>query len=213
MFSVGASPFNSQARQIYGGWTLPQAGRNAWAQRQWHTMSSKYNPNPIARENSRNWLKAYNLLPKAVRKEFSSAGRPYWNKAIKVALTPEQKQQIFQEFEAIPLSEDDAWAQFRSNIIRNAPYPSIQALSTWPYITAPASAKVENLPDMDAATAALQSRTMADMWAAARAARKTSRLNRLDTLSNRILRDLRYEPVAPPAPDVVPPPIPGVVGP
>lgn len=202
MFSVGATPFNSAARQTYGGWTLRQAGNSPWAQRQWHMMSAKYNPNPVTRQRSRDWVAAYRLIPKAVRKEFAQAGRKYWDKAVKVELTPEQKEAIFNEFESIPLSEDDVWSQFRSNVIRNAPYPSIQALNTWPFVTAPLSAKVENLADLDAQSAALQSRTMADMFRAARAARKGARLSRLDTLSNRILANLGYQPEAPAVPDV-----------
>lgn len=175
MFSVGASPFNSRSRQLYGGWTLQEAGNNPWALRQWHEMSAKYNASPGARRASREWLRAYRELPLATRKLVNSSGRPYWNKALKKALTDAQKAQIWAEWQTIPLSADNGYEQWRSAMMRHAPYPSVAAISTYPYATAPASVKVEGYRDLTAADMANYIRTAQQLAADRRAARRTMR--------------------------------------
>lgn len=175
MFSVGATPFNSKSRQLYGGWTLQEAGQNPWALRQWHEMSAKYNASPNARRASREWLKAYRALPLPTRKLVNSTGRPYWNKALKRALTDAQKAQIWDEWQTIPLSADDGYQQWRSAMMRHAPYPSVAAISTYPYTTAPASVKVEGYNDLTAQDIGNYIRTAEELAADRRAARRTMR--------------------------------------
>lgn len=175
MFSVGATPFNSKSRQLYGGWTLQEAGQNPWALRQWHEMSAKYNASPNARRASRDWLKAYRALPLATRKIVNSSGRPYWNKALKRALTDAQKAQIWDEWQTIPLSADDGYQQWRSAMMRHAPYPSVAAISTYPYTTAPESVKIEGYPDLTAQDIGNYIRTAEELAADRRAARRTMR--------------------------------------
>lgn len=175
MFSVGATPFNSKSRQLYGGWTLQEAGQNPWAVRQWHEMSAKYNASPSARRASREWLKAYRALPLATRKIVNSSGRPYWNKALRKALTDEQRALIWDEWQTIPLSADNGYEQWRSAMMRHAPYPSVAAISTYPFTTAPASVKLEGYPDLTAADMGTYIRTAEELAADRRAARRLAR--------------------------------------
>lgn len=206
MFSVGASPFNSQPRQLYGGWTAAQARNSLWARKTWHEMSAKYNPNVLERERSRDWLKAFRTLPAGYRKDVTRQGRPYWNKAVKPRLTDEAKASIFHAFEAVPLSDTDGLAQYRANLFRRAPYPPIAVLNTYPYATAPMSAKVQGMADLTDADYDGMYTTMRDMLAASRAARRGYRQQGLDARAQRILGE--FPPVAPAPPDVIPPPVP-----
>lgn len=203
MFSVGAKPFNSQARQLYGGWTAAQARDNLWARKTWHEMSAKYNPNVLERERSRDWMKAYRALPPAYRKTISQQGRPYWNKAVKPRLTDEAKASIFQAFEAVPLSDTNGLAQYRANLFRRAPYPPIAVLNTYPYATAPMSAKVEGMADLTDDDYNGMYTTMRDMLAASRAARRVYRQDALAARAQRIAREF-----APAPPAVQPPALP-----
>lgn len=200
MFSVGASPFNSRGRQLYGGWTLEEAGNNPWALKQWHEMSAKYNASPTARKTSRLWLKTYRTLPLATRKAVNSSGRRYWDKALKKALTDAQKAQIWQEWQSIPLSATDGFEQWRSSMMRHAPFPSVAAISTYPYTTAPASVKIEGYDDLTAATIGDYIRTAEDLKAdrrAARAAMRNAAAAELQAMLQPQIEGMMAAPVAP----------------
>lgn len=205
MFSVGASPFNSRARQLYGGWTKAEAeaANSPWAERTWHSMSAKYNPSLLEREASKAWLKGYAELPKDLRRYYAREGRKYWNKAIKPALTDAQRAEIFNAFEGVGLSDTDAYLQWKANTLRNAPYPAINVLSTYPYLTAPRSVKVEGMADLVRGTYGPYARTVADMWTAARANRRANRAAVL--AARRAALENRWLPEAPLPPAMAPP--------
>ena len=65
MFSVGARPFNSRSRQLYGGWTLAQAGNNMWGKKKFYEMAAKYAPDPEDRADARTHEKK-NVITRAV---------------------------------------------------------------------------------------------------------------------------------------------------
>lgn len=208
MFSVGASPFNSRSRQLYGGWTLDEAGRDPWAMRQWYLMSSKYNPDENERKTARAWLRAYRELPLGTRKAFTKEGRKYWNLAIKPGLSAEQKQAIWDLWQATPLSDSNPTTQFVSSLLRHAPFPSTRSLNMYPNLTAPLSIKTDAIPDLDAATWPTQYRTFANMWEAARATGRARRQARRTAAMNDILASIAGPAPALPADVGVPPPLP-----
>ena len=132
MFSVGASPYNSRARQLYGGWTLADVGNNMWGKKQYYEMSAKYNPDPDERANARTWLRMYKERAKgdkAYQKTIRAAGKPYWSKAIYPPLTSKQKEDIWNAFTAVPFSTS-LGDQVTSRLIRKSPYPN------WKYMYA-----------------------------------------------------------------------------
>lgn len=134
MFSVGARPFNSRARQIYGGWTLNQAGDNLWAKKQYYEMAAKYNPNADARADARTWLRMYKERAKgdkAYQKMVREAGKPYWDKAVMPALTDDQKAALWDSFEKMPLSTSPIW-QVQSRLLRKAPHPNWKFMQAFP---------------------------------------------------------------------------------
>lgn len=200
MFSVGARPFNSTRRQLYGGWTAGAAMNNLWALRAWNEMSAKYNPDAAEKLRSKEWLKAYRLLPKDYRKGVSASGRPYWNKAIKPRLSDEAKAAIWHAWEAIPLTTDDGLAQYRSNLFRRAPYPPIRVLNTYPYVTAPRSMKIEGMADLGDGDYVGMYRTMRDMMNESRAIRRQNTLAALNARADRIAARFPAQ-----VPNIVPP--------
>lgn len=134
MFSVGARPFNSRPRQLYGGWTIDQAGDNLWAKKQFYEMSAKYNPDAEARADARTWLRMYKERAKGdkeYQKMVREAGKPYWSKAVMPALSDEQKRAIWNQFETMPLSTSPVW-QVQSRLIRKAPHPNWKFMRAFP---------------------------------------------------------------------------------
>lgn len=141
MFSVGASPFNSPSRQIYGGWTLDAANQanNLWAKKEYYRMTSKYAPDPDVRKDANKWLKMYRAAIK-IRPELKKATRRqgirYWDKALYPPLTQGQKNMIYRQFLDLPLS-DDVNAQILSRLYRKAPYPNYTIMNRLPMLGVP----------------------------------------------------------------------------
>lgn len=201
MFSVGASPYNSGPRQLYGGWTLAQAGRDPWAMRQWYLMSSKYNPDEQARKDARAWLRAYKELPLGTRKAFTKEGRKYWNLAIKPGLSAEQKAAIWDMWQAAPLSDSNPREQFMSMLLRHAPFPSTRSLNMYGNLTAPLSVKTDAIRDLDDESWPSQYRSFDDMWQAARRTGRERRAARRERAMNQILASISgAAPIAPAVP-------------
>lgn len=139
MFSVGARPFNSRPRQIYGGWTLEGAGDNMWAKKQFYEMSAKYNPDAEARADARTWLRMYKERAKgnkAFQKMVREAGKPYWSKAVMPALPKEQRDALWESFRTLPLSEAVPF-QVTSKLLRSAPHPNWKFMQAFPNYGAP----------------------------------------------------------------------------
>lgn len=107
MFSVGATPFNSRSRQLYGGWTLEDANAQTdravryWAKKKYYEMASKFAPSPGARRAA----KAYHTfltdkinsdprLASRVRKIGKAASK----NAIRPGMTDQQRGSIFNFF-------------------------------------------------------------------------------------------------------------------
>lgn len=124
MFSVGASPFNSRARQLYGGWTVQQAGNNLWGQKQAYQMMAKYSENEQDRKIARKWLKMYRVAAQDpnFRARVREAGKPYWDKAIYPKMTPEQKRSIYALWNNTDFTQDVP-TQLKSRVLRGAPFP------------------------------------------------------------------------------------------
>ena len=65
MFSVSATPFNSKARQLYGGWTPQQAreARKPYEEKLAHEIIAKIAPSGSDEQiASKRWLKMYKIL-------------------------------------------------------------------------------------------------------------------------------------------------------
>lgn len=126
MFSVSASPFNSPARSLYGGWASSAAPRDlqnvrdlsayyathptdAYRDSKWATIALKYSTDSTTRARARFIKEA---LKKEVVKQIRRANPdwgPAWNRAMKYArspyarkqMTPADRQRIFTLFEAM----------------------------------------------------------------------------------------------------------------
>lgn len=173
MFSVGASPFNSRSRQLYGGWALNDAGDNVWGKKQFYTMSARYNPNGDERRAAREWLKAYKeavrgnaARKRAVRRQ----GKPYWVDAILPAMSPQQKQAIWQAWLQTPFSTSKP-NQIMSRMVRKAPYPNARMMNTYQLLGVPPIAKLEGVQEYPANEVRDMFRNMDDVFAAGRGAR------------------------------------------
>lgn len=176
MFSVGASPFNSRSRQLYGGWALDGeggAGANVWGQKQYYTMSARYNPDADERRAAREWLKAYREAVKnnpARKRAVRRQGKPYWVDAILPAMSPEQKAGIWRAWLATPFSDRKS-DQITSRMLRKAPYPNARLMNTYPLLGVPRLAKLEGVQDYPAQEVRGMFRNMDDIFFGDRNAR------------------------------------------
>ena len=143
MFSVGARPFNSRSRQLYGGWTLAQAGNNMWGKKEFYEMAAKYAPDAEDRADARTWLNLYKRRAKndpAFRKMVRDAGKPYWKGAVSPALTAEQSRMMWELFrDQVPFNTSKN-AQVLSKMIRGAPFPNWKFMVNYPDLGAPYAA-------------------------------------------------------------------------
>ncbi len=124
MFSVSAEPFNSPRRQLYGGWTLAEAGNNIWGQKTYYEMARKYSSDPDERKAAARWLKWWREFSKkdpSYKKRLRLAGKPYWKDAIMPALKDNQKAWLWQRFINVPF-KTDLEHQRESAFLRHAPY-------------------------------------------------------------------------------------------
>lgn len=173
MFSVGASPFNSRSRQLYGGWTLAEAGDNLWGQKQFYTMSAKYNPSASERKAAKEWLKAYRAAVKnnpARKKAVRIAGKPYWVDAIMPALSETQKTAIWNRWRRVPFNTDKI-NQIDSRMLRRAPYPNFIYMNTEPNLGVPYVPPRANIGTYGNDQLTGMYRNMDQIWAAARRSR------------------------------------------
>lgn len=137
MFSVSAEPFNSNKRQLYGGWTFVGANGNAWGEKTWNEMAAKFSPDVAVRRAARRWLRDYRERVRAdpeVRRQTYRAGKDYWSHAIKPAMTRAQKTALWEMFNndvTVPFSTDDS-AQRISSFLRHAPYWSYPVMNYIP---------------------------------------------------------------------------------
>lgn len=173
MFSVGASPFNSRSRQLYGGWALNDAGDNVWGQKQYYTMSARYNPNGDERRAAREWLKAYKEAVKdnpARKRAVRRLGKPYWVDAILPGMSAAQKQGIWNAWLQTPFSTTKA-NQIMSRLLRKAPYPNARMMNTYSLVGVPPTPKIEGVQDYSATEVRDMFRNMDDVFRASRDAR------------------------------------------
>lgn len=146
MFSVGATPFNSRARQIYGGWTAAEAGDNLWAQYKANSMQARYGPagaaTDAAKEWMKNWRRASKRNPAGTRAALRAAAGDWLKQRKRRPLTAEQKAAILAGWNAVPfeLSPENA---FNVSLYSGATYPSWTRLMVSPELTYP-----QVVPDM-----------------------------------------------------------------
>lgn len=140
MFSVSAEPFNSPRRQLYGGWTLQDAGNNIWAVKQFHEMARKYSADEAERKAAGQFLTWWRKASKAdptLRKRLRAAGKDYWKDAISPPLTAAQKKWIWDNFKSSVPFTKDAVAQRKSAFFRHAPYPSYPTMNAYEMMGVP----------------------------------------------------------------------------
>lgn len=131
MFSVGATPFNSKARQLYGGWTVKEAqdANNIWALRKAMAMESKYGTSAADVLAARKWLRDYNETrksnPQGMRLAMNQARRALGLGVVrKRPLSKEQKEAILTYWRNISLADKSPLATYRRSLISRVPYPS-----------------------------------------------------------------------------------------
>ena len=144
MFSVTARPFNSKARQLYGGWTVAEAqnARNLWALRKAMTMESKYGSNPQDLLAARRWLRDYKATyksnPVGMRLAMNRARRALGFEPVRKRPLPKtQKDAILAYWRSIPLNDKSQLASLRRNLISKAPYPPYGYLIQHPHFAYP----------------------------------------------------------------------------
>lgn len=140
MFSVGARPFNSGARQLYGGWTAAQAGNNLWGLYKAHSMQARYGaPGPAtdaAKAWMKNWRKAAKENPRGTRAALRSAAGNWLKQRKRKPLSAEQKAAILQDWNDIPyvISPENA---YEVSLVSGATYPAWGRLMVNPELTYP----------------------------------------------------------------------------
>lgn len=130
MFSVGAKPFNSKARQLYGGWTVKEAqdANNLWALRKAMTMESRYGNDLNDVLAARKWLRDYKATyksnPVGMRLAMNRARRALQFEPVRKRPLPRaQKDAILNYWRSIPLNDRSQAASVRRSLVSKAPYP------------------------------------------------------------------------------------------
>ena len=144
MFSVGATPFNSKARQLYGGWTAAMAGDNLWGLYKANSMRARYGPTEgdgaaetaAAKEWMKNWRRASKRNPAGTRAALRASAGDWLRQRKRRPLTPEQKAAILAGWEAIPFAANPENA-FNVSLYSGATYPSWTRLMVSPELTYP----------------------------------------------------------------------------
>lgn len=144
MFSVTARPFNSKARQLYGGWTVSEAqnARNLWALRKAMSMESKYGSNPQDLLAARRWLRDYKATyksnPVGMRLAMNRARRALGFEPVRKRPLPKaQKDAILAYWRSIPLNDKSQLASLKRNLISKVPYPPYGYLIQHPHFAYP----------------------------------------------------------------------------
>lgn len=144
MFSVGATPFNSRARQIYGGWTAAQAGDNLWGLYKANSMQARYGPTEgpgaaateAAKEWMKNWRRASKRNPAGTRAALRAAAGDWLRQRKRRPLSPEQKAAILASWNEIPFQANPENA-YNVSLYSGATYPSWTRLMISPELTYP----------------------------------------------------------------------------
>ena len=173
MFSVGASPFNSRRRQLYGGWTMAEAGQNIWGAKAAAEMEAKYGTG-TERANARAFLRAYKKLVKdnpELKARVRLQGKPYWEDAIRPELSAAQKADILSRWHAVPFDAKNRLAHVRASLLRHAPYPNYQIMNAYPSLGVPYMETSPSIMGISLDDIMEPYRTRAEMWAAARKSR------------------------------------------
>lgn len=140
MFSVGASPYNSQARQLYGGWTVGQAGNSLWGQYKANSMQARYGAPGAATTAAKAWMKdwrrASKLNPAATRAALRASAGDWMKQRKRRPLSAEQKAQILAGWEAVPFELSPANA-YNASLYSGATYPAWTRLMASPELTYP----------------------------------------------------------------------------
>ncbi len=145
MFTTGASPYNSAARQLYGGWTPEEARGNLWATRKAMAMRAKYGTNFEEVVAAKQWLQAYNKARKkmptvmnaAMARARKALGLP---NPIPYPLTDGQKEAILSYWESLPLTDKTRMGALKRALVSKAPYPPYGYLLAHPGFSNPAQA-------------------------------------------------------------------------
>ena len=134
MFSVGAEPFNSRDRQLYGGWTLSDTNgiqnpvAKMWAQKKYLEMLSKYGPSPGHRRVGTAGLYHYRQIAKAnpgLKKALAKFGRKMTSQAVPPMLMQGTRDAMMNTFRNLSLSDvmnGSTPAQASLGMLNKGPY-------------------------------------------------------------------------------------------
>lgn len=140
MFSVGAKPFNSEARQLYGGWTADQAGNNLWGLYKANSMQARYGPPGPATDAAKlwmkNWRKASRENPRGTRAALRASAGDWLKQRKRKPLSAAQKNAILADWNSIPFVITPESA-YNVSLVSGATYPSWRRLMLHPELTFP----------------------------------------------------------------------------
>lgn len=158
MFSVGATPFNSKARQIYGGWTPAQAAGNLYAMRKAYEMQAKYSTDPTVAAEAKNWMRSYRLMrkrmPDAVKAALNRSRKALgFQRYLPKPLTKAQKDKILALWEAVDINDKTPEGSYKRKLFSST-YPPYGALIQYPELGRPFQELVPEV--MNSATTADQ---------------------------------------------------------
>lgn len=169
MFSVGATPFNSRKRQLYGGWasgvnkeSTEQAAVKAWEDSpaqfvrdtKWASMAEKYAFDPDDRDNAlriRGFSKGFLSAKRAAAKSGDGAALSWlsgYNSANRLIRSPYKLSSLS------PTAKDAIWAKFQGlpwnpDGLADADRMFLQLANRAPFGSAPALPRGVDVPLMD----------------------------------------------------------------
>ena len=141
MFSVGATPFNSRDRQIYGGWTPEQAGDNLYALRKAYEMRAKYSTDPNIAVAAKNWMRSYRRLQKSMpgvmRAALNRSRKALGFQKYRIKpMTPEQKQAILDAWELVDINDKTPEGSYKRKLFSST-YPPYGFMIQYPDLQRP----------------------------------------------------------------------------
>lgn len=138
MFSVKATPFNSASRQLYGGWTLPQAGNDAWAVKKWAEMAKKYATDPMTRYRAsailrgyRRYLRQHPDVAPMIRANFRRRSRAATADVIRPPMTDDAKNNLWELWENVPMGLPGQNNRIDYKMLKDGPFPNYQMMNLY----------------------------------------------------------------------------------
>lgn len=139
MFSVRAAPFNSQPRQLYGGWTLADAGNDVWSLKKWAQMAKKYATGIDDRQRANAILAAYRAFgrtnpagARALRAQLARRSREAGRDVFRPPMRSNEKRAIWNAFlNQVPVGMPTRTQRLAFKTMMGGPYPNREFMNFW----------------------------------------------------------------------------------